>query len=63
MGLAERAIGVVVINFLLIGLFHILAGMFAIGLLGCLVVVPITAYRLFKVLAEEDTPEERQAKG
>jgi hypothetical protein len=50
-----------VINFLLIGLFHILAGMFAIGMLGCLVVVPITAYRLFKVLAEEDTPEERQA--
>lgn len=40
------------------GLFHLLSAMFLIGMLGCLVVIPITAYRLFKILFEKDTPEE-----
>ena len=46
------------LNFLLMSLFHILAGMFVIGMVGCLLVIPITAYRLFKVLFEKDSPEE-----
>jgi hypothetical protein len=33
------------LDFLLTGLFHVLSGMFVIGLLGCLLVIPITAYR------------------
>jgi hypothetical protein len=49
------------LNSLLIGLFHILAGMFAIGMLGCLFVIPITAYRLFIVLFEKDSPDEQVA--
>jgi uncharacterized membrane protein len=49
------------VNFVLISLFHVLAGMFLIGMLGCLVVIPITAYRLFKVLFEDDSVDEEEA--
>ena len=50
------------LNFLLIGLFRILGMMFLIGMLGCIIVIPITAYRLFKVLFEEDSPDEQQVR-
>jgi len=36
----------------------VLSWMFAIGMAGCLLVIPITAYRLFSVLFEKDRPEE-----
>jgi len=36
--------------------------MFLIGMLGCLIVIPITAYRLFAVLFEKDLPEEQGAR-
>lgn len=39
-------------------LFHLLSWMFVIGMVGCLFVIPVTAYRLFKVLFEKDLPEE-----
>jgi uncharacterized membrane protein len=49
------------INAVLISLFHLLAGMFLIGMLGCLIVIPITAYRLFRVLFEKDVVDEEEA--
>jgi len=49
------------INFVLITMFHVLAGMFLIGMLGCLIVIPITAYRLFRVLFEKDGVDEEEA--
>ena len=36
-----------------------LSGMFLIGMFGCLVVIPITAFRLFAILFQHD-PEEDQ---
>jgi hypothetical protein len=33
--------------------------MFVIGMVGCLFVIPITAYRLFTVLFEKDSPDEQ----
>jgi len=35
---------------------HVLSWMFAIGMTGCLLVIPITAYRLFSVLFEKESP-------
>jgi uncharacterized membrane protein len=46
------------LNSLFVSLFHLLASMFLIGMVGCIFVIPITAYRLFKVLFEKDNPEE-----
>jgi len=34
------------------------SAMFAVGLAGCVFVIPITAYRLFSVLFDEDRPGE-----
>ena len=39
-------------------LFHTLAGMFVIGIIGCVVVIPVAAYQLFSVLFERDKEEE-----
>jgi hypothetical protein len=47
-----------VLDFIAFLLSHLVAGMFVIGMVGCLFVIPITAYRLFSVLFEEDTPDE-----
>jgi hypothetical protein len=47
------------LNSLLIGLFHLLAWMFLIGMAGCLLVIPIAAYQLFGVLLEKDPPDEQ----
>jgi len=41
-----------------INLAHVLSWMFVIGMAGCLLVIPITAYRLFKPLFEKDYPDE-----
>jgi hypothetical protein len=37
---------------------HLLSWGFAIGLAGCLLVIPVAAYQLFSVLLEKDRPEE-----
>lgn len=42
-------------------LAHLLSWMFLIGLAGCIVVIPIAAYRLFSVLFEKDQPGEEEA--
>ena len=44
------------------GLLRVLAWMFAIGVAGFLLVIPITAYRLFAVLFEKDLPDEQVAR-
>ncbi len=36
----------------------ILAAMFVIGAAGCVIVIPVVAYRLFSVLLERDDPGE-----
>ena len=46
------------LNSFFLSLFHILSWMFLIGMVGCIFVIPVTAYRLFKVLFEKDLPEE-----
>jgi hypothetical protein len=45
-------------NLLLSALAHVLTWMFVIGMAGCVVVIPITAYRLFSVLFSPDLPDE-----
>jgi hypothetical protein len=41
-------------------LFSILMWMFVVGAVGCLVlVIPITAYRLFSVMFQKDNHEEQ----
>jgi hypothetical protein len=37
----------------------ILVTMFVIGAAGCVIVIPVVAYRLFNVLVEPDTPDEQ----
>lgn len=44
---------------LLFKLVHLLSGVFVIGMIGCLLVIPITALRLFAVLFEKDQPDEK----
>jgi len=39
-------------------LAHVLSWMFVIGIAGCLLVIPITAYRLFSALFEKNYPGE-----
>ena len=43
--------------------FHILVVAFVLGMVGCLLVIPITALRLFSVLFEKDEPESDSALG
>lgn len=38
---------------------HILTWMFAIGMAGCVIVIPWSAIKMFSVLFEKDAPEER----
>jgi hypothetical protein len=45
-------------NLFLYGLAHVLSWVFVIGMAGCVVVIPITAYRLFSVLFSTDLPHE-----
>lgn len=45
-------------NLFLYGLAHVLTWLFVIGMAGCVVVIPITAYRLFSVLFSKDLPDE-----
>jgi hypothetical protein len=37
---------------------RVMSWMFVIGVIGCLFVIPITAYRLFAVLFDEDRSDE-----
>lgn len=46
-------------NVLLEILAHAVSWLFVIGMLGCLLVIPITAYQLFCVIFEKDNPDER----
>jgi hypothetical protein len=40
-------------------LYYMLGAMFVVGMAGCVIVIPITAYRLFSVLFQlDDTDEE-----
>jgi hypothetical protein len=45
-------------NLFLSVLAHVLTWMFVIGMAGCVLVIPITAYRLFGVLFTPDLPHE-----
>lgn len=36
---------------------HILVGLFAIGVAGCLITIPLCAYKFFSVLLEKDPDE------
>ena len=47
-------------GFLCLRIGSVLGWMFVIGVAGCLVVIPITAYRLFSILFEEDEPDEEE---
>jgi len=46
-------------DFVLKSVGYILTAMFAVGLVGCVFVIPVTAKRLFSVLFEKDLPGER----
>jgi hypothetical protein len=37
---------------------HLLSWTFMIGLVGCLLVIPVAAFQLFSVLFQKDDPEE-----
>jgi hypothetical protein len=37
---------------------HLLSWMFLVGMAGCMLAIPITAFRLFSVLFEKDQPGE-----
>jgi hypothetical protein len=37
----------------------LLTWLFAIGMAGCLIVIPLVAYKLFRVLFEDDSEEEQ----
>jgi hypothetical protein len=37
-----------------------LSGMFLVGVIGCLFVIPITAFRLFAILFEHDPAAEEE---
>jgi hypothetical protein len=50
------------VNSFFAGLLRVLAWMFVIGVAGCLLVIPVTAYRLFAVLFEKDLPDEQVAR-
>ncbi len=39
-------------------LAHLLSLLFVIGMAGCLLVIPVTAYRLFSVLFQKDQLDE-----
>jgi len=47
------------LDFVLKLLGYLLTAMFVVGLVGCILVIPITAKRLFSVLFEKDLPGER----
>ena len=41
---------------------HILMGIFAFGVAGCMITIPLCAIKFFAVLAEGNTPEEKNEK-
>ena len=46
------------VDFLVKIVGYLLTWGFVIGMAGCLLVIPITAYRLFSVLFQKDQPDE-----
>jgi hypothetical protein len=46
------------LNLLIRGVAHVMSWLFIIGIVGCLAVIPVTAYQLFSVLFEKDAPDE-----
>jgi hypothetical protein len=38
---------------------HLMSFLWVIGMVGCAISIPITAYRLFAVLFERDDPDEK----
>jgi hypothetical protein len=47
-------------NIVFLAIFRLLEVMFVIGLVGCLFVIPSTAYMMFRVLvgSKDDSPDE-----
>ena len=45
-------------NSVFVVMFRILEAMFVIGVVGCVVTIPLVAYKMFSVLLEHDSPEE-----
>ena len=41
-------------------LIYCLSGIFVVGVIGCLFVIPITAFRLFAILFEHDPGDEEE---
>ena len=46
-------------NFFIDLFAHAMTILFILGMVGCLAVIPITAFRLFSVLFEKDAPDEQ----
>ena len=42
----------------LLGFLQGLSGMFVLGIVGCLIVIPVTAFRLFGILFQKDRIED-----
>jgi hypothetical protein len=46
------------VDIVLFILSRVLLALFAVGVIGCLIVIPATAFQLFKAVIEPDTDEE-----
>lgn len=46
-------------NWVFYALFRVLEVMFVIGMVGCVIAIPISAVRMFAVLFEKDQPAEK----
>ena len=43
----------------LISFLRGLSAMFVVGVVGCLIVIPVTAFRLFRILFQKDRVEDQ----
>ena len=48
-------------NLAFVVVLRILEAMFLIGAMGCVLTIPVAAYKMFSVLVERDSPEEEQS--
>ena len=44
-------------SIVLVIVFRMLEALFVIGVVGCVVAIPLAAYKMFSVLLEHDSPE------
>ncbi|HWZ84526.1 MAG TPA: hypothetical protein VNW47_17990 [Terriglobales bacterium] len=47
-------------DYVFYALFRVLEVMFVVGMAGCVFVIPVAAIRMFSVLFEKDTEEEKK---